>query len=314
MARKIILDVEPGIMDILTLYYALFDPEFNVLGITVCGGTNSLPAALRCVQRILDAIQPEKMPRLGVGMGYLPMPMGDLEEFHSSAFFSAMELPNADYFSVQPACRIIKDLIRENPHEITLLTLGPLTNPARVFSSHPDLAGLLHRMIITGGSVLEPGNATLAAEYNFYRDPRAAEWIMRTPTARTLLPLDVTNQILLDYDILRLLPRTNSTSARFLNQAVCRLLQLHREILGIEGIYVSGMLALEALLHPNLFSGKMMYGEVETEGEKTRGMTIFDRRLHPKFNPDLEVMLSVDATEVKKSIYRFLERLTGLST
>ena len=79
MKHKIILDIEPGITDVLTLYFALFEPTLDVLGITVCGGGNPLPSSLRCVQRILDSLQPPKMPRLGVGMGTLPMPMGDWE-------------------------------------------------------------------------------------------------------------------------------------------------------------------------------------------------------------------------------------------
>lgn len=312
MPRKIILDVEPGITDILTLYFALFEPELDVLGITVCGGQNSMPAALRCVQRILDALQPPKMPRLGVGLGGLPVEMGDLEAFHSSSFFSAMELPGADYVSVHPACRILTELIRANPHEVTLVTLGPLTNAARVLAGRNDLTGLLHRLLITGGTVLEPGNATAAAEYNFFRDPAAGELVLKCDAAKTLIPLDVTNRIILDYDILRILPQTDTLSGRFLNQAVCRLFQLHREILGVEGIYVPGLVSLQALLHPEFFSGKMMFGEVEADGVKTRGMTVFDRRLTPASKPDVEVLLEARTEAIRHQIYQFLASLARI--
>jgi len=309
MKHKIILDVEPGITDVLTLYFALFESELDVLGITICGGGTPLSASLRCVQRILDALQPAKMPRLGVGMGTLPRPMGDLEAFHSSACFSAMELPGADYFSVHPAYQIVTELIRENPHEITLVTLGPLTNAARVFGFGNALSALLDRLIIVGGNVLEPGNATPAAEYNFYRAPTAAAQIFRTDVSKTLVPLDVTNRLILDYDLLNRLPGGDSMMSRFLNQTVSRLFQLHRELLGVEGIFVPGLMALQAILHPECFTTRPMYGEVEVHGVQTLGMTIFDRRLHPKNTPNIEVLTEVKTEQIQVEIYGFLERL-----
>ncbi len=310
MKHKIILDIEPGITDVLTLYFALFEPTLDVLGITVCGGGTPLPASLRCVQRILDAFQPPKMPRLGVGMGTLPMPMGDWEAFHSSAYFSAMELPGADYFSVHPAGQIIADLIRENPHEITLVTLGPLTNAARVFGAGNALSSLLDRLIIVGGTVLEPGNATPAAEYHFFRAPSAAAQIFRSSVSKMLIPLDVTNRLILDYDLLRRLPGGESMVSRFLHQTVSRLFQLHRELLGVEGIFVPGLIALQAILHPENFTSLPMYGEVEIHGVQTLGMTIFDRRLHPQTSPNLEVLTEVQTGQIQAEIYGFLERLS----
>lgn len=309
MKHKVIMDVEPGITDVLTLYMALFEPELDVLGITVCGGENSMPAALRCVQRILDALEPPKLPRLGVGMGFLPMPRGDLEAFHASSFFSAMELSGADYLSVHPACRIITDLVRENPREITLISLGPLTNTARVLASCCDIAEKFHRIIMVGGSVLEPGNATSVAEYNIYRDPLAAEQVFRTPLSKTLVPLDVTNRVILDYDILHFLPSGDTPAGKFLQSTLCRLLQLYRDLMGIEGIYAAGMVGLLALLHPEIFSGTMMYGEVETEGEKTCGMTVFERRPHALRTPGIEVLTEIDAHAAGQVIYDFLRRL-----
>ncbi|MBR0192117.1 MAG: nucleoside hydrolase [Thermoguttaceae bacterium] len=311
MKHKIILDIEPGITDVLTLYFALFEPALDVQGITVCGGGNPLPASLRCVQRILDSLQPPKMPRLGVGMGTLPMPMGDWEAFHSSAYSSAMELPGADYFSVHPAGQIIADLIRENPHEITLVTLGPLTNAARVFGFGNALSTLLHRLIIVGGTVLEPGNATPAAEYNFFRSPTAAAQIFRSDVRKTLIPLDVTNRLTLDYDLLRRLPTGESTMSQFLHLTVNRLFQLHRELLGIEGIFVPGLIALQAILHPEHFISRPMHGEVEIHGDQTLGMTVFDRRLHPRNTPNLEVLTDVQTGQIQAEIYGFLERLSA---
>ncbi len=74
-------------------------------------------------------------------------------------------LGNSD-FPVSPlqhlhaADKVIVDLIRANPGDVTVLCLGPLTNVARAFQREPSLVSQLHRLIATGGCVQGPGNVT----------------------------------------------------------------------------------------------------------------------------------------------------------
>ncbi len=65
MARKVILDVDPGIDDAMALCLALSDPELEVVAVTAVGGNVSPPQATRNVQAIIERLDPPRWPRLG---------------------------------------------------------------------------------------------------------------------------------------------------------------------------------------------------------------------------------------------------------
>ena len=83
------------------------------------------------------------------------------------------------------------------PGQVTLVTLGPLTNVAACLREHPDLPRLVKRIVIMGGAVLEKrGNRTPSSEANFADDPTAAHEVLTAGFADLVLaPLDVTHQI-----------------------------------------------------------------------------------------------------------------------
>jgi purine nucleosidase len=73
-----------------------------------------------------------------------------------------------------------------------LLILGPATAIAALIKSHGHLADKIGRIFIVGGSIRGGGNATPAAEFNFWFDPEAAETLLASGLAITLLPLEPT--------------------------------------------------------------------------------------------------------------------------
>jgi purine nucleosidase len=83
--------------------------------------------------------------------------------------------------------------------------------------------------------------------------------------------------------------------------------------LGRELIPLYDPLTLLAVLEPELFSWEGMAGDVETRGELTRGMTVFDRRLRPEWHQNMEVATDVNAADAAEAIVRGL-RYAGQHT
>ena len=75
--------------------------------------------------------------------------------------------------------KLISDLVRQYPKEVTVVALGPLTVLARAFDRDPELPSLVQRIICMGGAWHEPGNASAVAEFHFYCDPLAARQVLR---------------------------------------------------------------------------------------------------------------------------------------
>jgi inosine-uridine nucleoside N-ribohydrolase len=89
-------------------------------------------------------------------------------------------------------------LLREidaSPHRVTILAIGPLTNLAIALRMRPDIASQIQAVVIMGGAVHVPGNASQSAEFNFWFDPEAAQAVLRSEIPKKVLfALDVCNK------------------------------------------------------------------------------------------------------------------------
>ena len=65
MARKVIIDCDPGIDDAVALALALFDPRLDVVAVTAVAGNVPADRASRNVQDIIDQLDPPRLPSLG---------------------------------------------------------------------------------------------------------------------------------------------------------------------------------------------------------------------------------------------------------
>ncbi|MEZ2295661.1 nucleoside hydrolase [Variovorax sp. RCC_210] len=95
------------------------------------------------------------------------------------------------------AVDFIVDTVKANPGEVTILAIGPLTNIALAVKQNPEIVPLIRKIIYMGGAVDVPGNTTKAAEFNWWFDPDAAQFVVRLPIPQVVVPLDVTDTVFL---------------------------------------------------------------------------------------------------------------------
>jgi pyrimidine-specific ribonucleoside hydrolase len=112
-------------------------------------------------------------------------------------------LPSSKKIPAQSAVNLLVSTLQQTKQPIDILAIGPLTNIAEMLKLHPELKKSIHRIYIMGGAVHVAGNLPLAdseqknvaAEWNIYIDPLAADIVFRSGIAITLVPLDITNQL-----------------------------------------------------------------------------------------------------------------------
>jgi purine nucleosidase len=306
MARKIILDVDPGIDDALALAIALFDPRLEVEAVTAVAGNVSAQQATRNVQAIIEQLDPPRLPRIGAASEPEHSLPTDTTHLYGADGLGNARFEVAELHNAHPSDKVIADVLRASPGEVTVVALGPLTNLARVLKRLPDFPDLIGGFIISGGTIEAPGNATPAASLNIYCDPISARHVFRSPAPKTLVPLDITSQVVMTYDLLDLLPSEAVPVGRFLRRILPHAYRTHHQLLGFEGIHLHDTVALMAAIEPALFSTQEMAGDVETRGELTTGATVFDRRPGQRERPNMEVLTEVDATAVMDCILRGL--------
>jgi len=306
MARKVIIDCDPGIDDAVALCIALFDPRLEVLGVTAVEGNVSADQASLNVQTVVDQLDPPRYPRLGAALPLEAAPAIDMRHLHGDNGLANAQFPVSELHHKHPSEKILCDEVRAAPESVTLLCLGPLSNLARAFRRDPSLAQVIDQVIISGGSVECRGDITPVAEFNMFYDPPSARAVFRSPTTKILIPLEITQQVRLNLDLIEQLPDESTRAGHLLRRVVPFAFRAYRQLLGRENICLHSVVTLAAALHPELFTLQEMDGDVETTGELTRGVTVFDRRgLNPP-RSTLGAATDVDAAAVTDCILRGL--------
>jgi inosine-uridine nucleoside N-ribohydrolase len=305
MARKVILDVDPGISDAVAMCLALYDPRLDLVAVTAVGGSVPPEMATRNVQAVIEQLDPPRWPRIGSageGERVSDDPAADL---YGADGLNHAGLAVAELHKTHSSEKVMADEIRSAVDDVTVVALGPLTNIAGVFRREPALAEKV-QLVILGGTLGGPGDVTPAAEFNFFTAPQAARFVLRSRCTKTLIPLDVARQVSLDLSLLDKLPPESTRAGRFLRKVLPYAFRAQRERLGLESIYLHEVVALAAVAHPELFQTVRMAGDVETSGELTTGATVLDRRSNPQWRPNMDVAISTEPTAVIDYIMRGL--------
>jgi inosine-uridine nucleoside N-ribohydrolase len=306
MARKIIIDCDPGIDDAFTLALALFDPRLEVVAVTAVEGNVPAEQATQNVQTCIEQLDPPKYPRVGAASTSDAGSPNDARHVHGNDGLGNADFAVASLVRQHPSEKIICEEIRQAPGEVSILCLGPLTNIARAFAREPGIIGDLDRLIIMGGAVNGVGNVTSCAEFNIHCDPVSAKKVFRSASTKTIVPLDVTRAVRFGYDFLQKVPGPSSRAGAFLQKILPHLFRVYRQQVGLEHACIHDVIALMQFLHPELFEVKEYEADVETEGTLTTGMTIFDRRPQKPAHSNTEVAMQVNADGVLEAILKGL--------
>jgi len=305
MPKKVILDVDPHIDAAVGLALALFDPELEVVAVTATAGCVSATQATRNVQAIIEQLDPPRLPRIGVATDVDSGYLGDLHHLYGKDGLGGCKLAVSELHHRHPADKVICEEVRKAPDEIAIVALGPLTNLSLALTREPDLEGLIGEIYIRGGSMVG-GDVTSAAEFNIYCDPNAARHIFHSATTKTLIPLDATQQVVMTYGQLDEISDVTTNCGKLLTTLLPFIFRSYRTVWGLEGIHLPSAVALASILHPELFARKSLYGDVESSGDLTLGSTIFDCRIHPDNQPNMEVVTDIDVNATMDYILRGL--------
>ena len=296
--RKIIIDTDPGQDDAVAILLALASPdELEVLGITAVAGNVPLPLTQKNA-RIVCELAGKADVKVHAGCDRpLKRNLVTAEHVHGASGLNGPALPDP-VMPLQEAHAVdfIIDTLRGEPSgSVTLCPLGPLTNIATAFARAPDIVGRVQEIVLMGGAYFEVGNITPAAEFNIYVDPEAAEIVFTSGAPLTVMPLDVTHRALVTRernDAFRALPGTVGTAVAEMTDFFERF---DREKYGSEGAPLHDPCVTAYLLRPDLFKGRHINVEIETEGRLTTGMTVADWWRVSGRAPNATFMREIDA-------------------
>jgi inosine-uridine nucleoside N-ribohydrolase len=271
---RVIIDTDPGVDDAFALLLAMRSPELKIECITAVAGNVPLEFTLPNALRMVEIAQRTDIPVAAGAKSPLARRLVTAAYAHGENGLGGAVFPEPTAKPVaQPAAQFITEVVRRYPGEVTLITLGPLTNVASALNSDSGLASMIPRLVMMGGS-LSGGNITPAAEFNIYVDPEAARIVFQSGIPITMVGLDVTRRTTLTEEHVRIL-----TSARNpVSQAAAKIARNAIDHTRSQGFMVGpnmhDSLAVAAFLAPSILTWRDYYVDVETAGELTAGETV----------------------------------------
>lgn len=320
--KRVIIDTDPGVDDAVALILALRSPELRVEAITTVNGNTGLRQCTENALRVLEIlrlsnhppvvqgadrpIRREPYPSISIhgrdGLGEISF----LRDRHGKEKYRSPSLSPAAKYAPEFIC----ELTAQYPNELTIVTLGPLTNVALALTLDPRLAHRVKEILTMGGAYSVPGNETPAAEFNFFCDPEAAQQVLRSGIPITLVGLDVTRKARLSRHSLLNATKKRTRLNQFLKDSTERVMNYYREREGYHGCCLHDPLAVMVAVDSSFVGTKRVHVEIETEGRLTAGMSVADLRPFSRGmtgEPNANVALYVDPVRFKQCL---LERIT----
>ena len=313
MARKIIIDCDPGQDDAVALLLAMASPdELEILAVTTVAGNVPLDLTQRNARMICDIADRRDVPVFAGCDRPIEFEPITAEYIHGDTGIDGLDVfePETPLQPEHAVDFIMEALAAADPGSVTLVPTGPMTNIGTAIQQRPGIVDGIAEVVAMGGAMREGGNRSPSAEFNVLADPHAAEIVYNCGRPVTAMGLDVTHQVISTRDRVE---RIRAIGNPVAEAAAGMLGFFHRydtNKYGSEGPPLHDPCTIAWLLRPELFATRRCNVSVEKESALTLGHTAVDFWHVTDRPPNVDWAYEVDADGFYELL---LERLARFS-
>jgi len=278
MRRRLIIDTDPGLDDAVAILFALAAvDELEVLGIVTVAGNLPLFETERNARRICALAGRPELPIYAGCERPLLRPLATADRIHNDPRLEAVLPEAAMPLQAQHGVDFLIETLRSaDLSTITLCALGPLTNIAMALVKAPEVVGKVRELAVMGGARFQLGNVTPAAEFNIHVDPHAAAIVIDSGIPMTMIPLDVTHQLITTEPRLAALQALPNRCGKAVAELLAAFERNRRAKFGERAKALHDPAVIGYLLRPDLYDGREVNVAIETDSPLTVGMTVVD--------------------------------------
>jgi len=275
MKRKIILDCDPGHDDAVAILLAGVAEEIDLLGITSVAGNSYVKNTTKNALIMVENARLDVPVCEGASKPLLREQIV-APDIHGESGLEGANIPDPTIKADQRnAVVFINQQVTDNPDEVSLVAIGPLTNIAKFILLYPDTSQKVKEIVIMGGGI-NFGNTTPVAEFNIYADPEAAQIVFDSGIPLTVFGLDVTHQTKIFMDEIKRMQGFSSDIVSKMGLLLEFFHQTYYDVFGIEGAPLHDPCAIAYLIEPEMFEYEDYYCQIELKGQLTYGQTVVD--------------------------------------
>ena len=299
--RRFVIDTDTASDDAVALLLAVA-ADVEIVVVTVVAGNVPLDTAVNNAIVTLDICGAPHVPVHPGAVAPLARPLETSEDTHGADGMAGVALPSPSR-GPNPghAVDVLLDLVAADPGELTLVTIGPLTNIAKALERDPDFLTKFEHTFFMAGSPDGVGNVNVAGEFNVWADPEAATIVFAADGPKTMVGWNISRQFTVitpveNAELVAAGPLGAWASA--INVDVDRFC---REVSGLDGYDLPDPVTMAVALDPSLITDASEESMVIGLDEPTRGAVVLDRRAE-RSEPNCRVVWAVDEARFKRML------------
>jgi len=291
--RHFIIDTDTASDDAVGLIMAMRHPGVQIEAITVVAGNVPVDQAVQNALYTVELCQ-QTIPVYRGMSAPLARPLSTAQFVHGQDGMGDIGLPlSGRHPAAGHAVSVLIDTIHRFPGDITLVTLGPLTNIAAALQQDPSIANAVRECVIMGGTGQGHGNITPVGEYNFWADPEAAKIVFDSGMQLKMVGWDISRTYaMFDPHDTANLRSIGTPLATFCVDIQATLTQFAMTQSKLSGFDLPDAIATAIALEPEVATEtRSLFVAIETESELCRGQSVVDHFGVLGQEPNAEVVL-----------------------
>lgn len=301
------IDCDPGVDDAIALLLALASPSLELLAITTVAGNVTVATTYDNAHRICALINRLDIPiYAGCPRPLVRSPIF-AADVHGENGLGGVVLPDTPLQQREEHAVdiLIQHCRAHQQNPLTIAALGPLTNLAVALVKAPDIAQGIEQIVIMGGGIAG-GNITPYAEFNCYADPHAAQVVLTSGIPITLIPLDLTHQVIATTEWRAQLQSVGSPVSQMVVQMLSHYGSHERCDRGWDGPPLHDPCVIGYLLASELFSTDSATVAVELSRPDQLGQTLCEWRSGDQDGQTIQVVRTVQSEKFLQMLYQKL--------
>ena len=300
---KMVIDTDTGSDDAVALMLALGNHSVEVLAITTVAGNVPLPLATKNAITTA-AVMGVNVPVHSGHAAPLMRDLGTAQNVHGEDGMGGAPIPqNIPALTGTDAVQQLITLGAQYPGEITLVTLGPLTNLAAALIQDPLTLSRYKKIYLMAGSPEGWGNVTPSAEFNIWCDPESFKIVMRSGTPVVLVGWNISRLFAVIGDEEKEELRKIGTARAAFTIDINRDVEIFcRTVTNLDGFDLPDPITMTVAIDPSMVTESEMVHVDVSCSEETRGTLILDRRASAQ-PANAEVIWAVDRSKYLNQLY-----------
>lgn len=299
----LIIDTDPGVDDAIALLYAINCGKFNIKLLSSAGGNGPISNITANAIHLTELLKQE-IPVVEGSPNPLVRPPSYATKAQGKSGLGnySYNKKNLKHSPVPgEACDVIYKTLKENKTKITIISIGPMTNIAKMIQKYPDCSKYIKQIVFESGTK-EKIYGTPYKSFNVGYDPEAADIVLKSGIKLVMVPMELGHFAYLDHDDIKKFKKTNK-----IGKIYAKMFKGYKDFhVGQFGAAVHDVCTVYYLSHPEHIKTEKAHIEIKYYTSEAKNFGYIDIDFFQK--PNATVCVDLDINMFKTDLFEALEK------